>query len=83
MKAEHYNEQLAAYTARAFAAVPEGEVITSVEADNGQGTSLFYVGTMEVIVRTLVLEPNEGHVTRRTYTMTATGLVVISEEHAL
>lgn len=81
MKAEHFNKQLADYTARAFASVPEGELIDKVFASNN--ADRHGVGTMRVAVYTIVLVPTETHVTRRTYLMTATGLEVISEEHAL
>lgn len=81
MKAEHYNKQLSDYTARAFAEVPEGELIDRIEA--GNNADRHGVGTMRIYVHTLVLKPNEGHVTRRVYTMTATGLEVVAQECAL
>lgn len=80
MKAEHFNKQLAEYTARAFASVPDGELVDRVEVDNNTGPSGRHLGTMDILVHTIVLAPTDEFIFRQIYRMTAEGLVLVGRE---
>lgn len=69
----YYNKQLADYVAKAIALVPEGELISSVEADNNVGKPM---GAMLVWITTLV--PSVP--CRRFYCMNHEGLGLVGEE---